>query len=323
MIRGRSPLHLSRELFTARPAAASSVPKLSAPRAPYPEPWLRAWRTIFATDRVRLHLLVRRHAHAHSPCRVRRVSSDITASLCVASPARLRLSRHRRRPPSERRAASESSCRPRRRAPGFFPSSAGCLASSRSRLLLDEPFASSWLKGNRKRWHAGTPNSVLTSDAKTDRAQSICRDFPPRAQLALLRSASLRFSPLRSALLRSAPNREQSPLLVAPKVMRARRSRPVLSRRSAPLVAPYPRSAFFSISTSAATCPSTRGQLPDRRPSVSLPLLAPPRVRRSRRASFSFCGRSPSGAPVSPVLAAPLSVSGYAQAHANHSPGSF
>ena len=119
----------------------------------------------------------RRHAHTYTPCRVRRVSSDITAPLrciagsalseptpakpaerapsrervvvpterrrplcrradravdtrtrtrrvvcavcrvtsprfCVASPARLCLSRHRQSPPSERRAASESSCRP-------------------------------------------------------------------------------------------------------------------------------------------------------------------------------------------------------------------
>ena len=36
---------------------------------------------------------------------------------------------------------------------------------------------------------------------------------------------------------------------------------------------------------------------------------------------FSLCGRSPSGAPVSPVLAAPLFASGCAQSHAKHSPG--
>ena len=35
--------------------------------------------------------------HTRAPCRVRRVSSDITAPLCVASPVRLCQSRHRRR----------------------------------------------------------------------------------------------------------------------------------------------------------------------------------------------------------------------------------
>ena len=36
---------------------------------------------------------------------------------------------------------------------------------------------------------------------------------------------------------------------------------------------------------------------------------------------FSLCGRSPSGAPMPPVLAAPLFASGCAQSHAKHSPG--
>ena len=36
---------------------------------------------------------------------------------------------------------------------------------------------------------------------------------------------------------------------------------------------------------------------------------------------FSLCGRSPSGAPVSPVLAAPLFASVCAQSHAKHPPG--
>ena len=51
---------------------------------------------------------------------------------------------------------------------------------------------------------------------------------------------------------------------------------------------------------------------------------SPPRAIRSRGARFfSLCGRSPSGAPVSPVLAAPLFASGCAQVQAKHSPGTF
>ena len=38
---------------------------------------------------------------------------------------------------------------------------------------------------------------------------------------------------------------------------------------------------------------------------------------------FSLCGRSPAGAPVSPVLAAPLFASGCAQVQTKQSPGSF
>ena len=70
------------------------------------------------------------------------------------------------------------------------------------------PFASYWPKGIRMRERAGAPISLLTSDTKTDRAQSVRRDF---------RLASLRFALLRFALLSSAQDREQPSLLVAPR----------------------------------------------------------------------------------------------------------
>ena len=125
-----------------------------------------------------------------------------------------------------------------------------------------------------------------TTTASPRRAASISFLYraPPTSSSAhrlVAISASLRLIPLRSASLRFAPNREQPSLLVALKTMRARQSRPVLLRRSAPLASPYSRSAFFSIWISAATCHSTRGQPPDRRLSVSLPLLAPPPARQA------------------------------------------
>ena len=51
--------------------------------------------------------------------------------------------------------------------------------------------------------------------------------------------------------------------------------------------------------------------------------IVPPHKSLSRVVGgcFSLCGRSPSGAPMSPVLAAPLFASGCAQSHAKHSPG--
>ena len=148
-----------------------------------------------------------------------------------------------------------------------------------------------------------------------------------------LRSASLRFAPLRSAsfLLCSA---SPASLRLFLRIASSRRSwslrkpcdcdnasGPVATVSSAGL-------ALFTIRVLldldiSPDVPQHAGQPPDRRPSVSLPLLAPTRHKVARDEFFSLCGRSPAGAPVSPVLAAPLFASGCAQVQAKHSPGTF
>ena len=188
------------------------------------------------------------------------------------------------------------------------------------------PIASHWLKCKLMCERAGTSNSLPTFTPKTDQAESACRDF----RCAPLRAASLRFAPLRSCF---APLRSAS-LRLFLRIASSRRSwslrkpcdcdnasGPVATVSSAGL-------ALFTIRVLldldiSPDVPQHAGQPPDRRPSVSLPLLAPARHKVARDEFFSLCGRSPAGAPVSPVLAAPLFASGCAQVQTKQSPGSF
>ena len=152
------------------------------------------------------------------------------------------------------------------------------------------PIASHWLKCKLMCERAGTSNSLPTFTPKTDQAKSACRDF----RCAPLRSASLRFAPLRSCFaplrpLRSAFSSGSRAVaaLGRSESHATATMRPVPLRRSAPLVSPYSRSAFFPISTSAPTCHSTRASHPtDARRSRSH--CSPPRVIRSRGTSFSL-----------------------------------
>ena len=185
------------------------------------------------------------------------------------------------------------------------------------------PIASHWLKCKLMCERAGTSNSLPTFTPKTDQAESACRDFrcaPLRSCFAPLRSC---FAPLRSAslrlFLRIASSRRSWSLRKPCDCDNA--SGPVATVSSAGL-------ALFTIRVLldldiSPDVPQHAGQPPDRRPSVSLPLLAPARHKVARDEFFSLCGRSPAGAPVSPVLAAPLFASGCAQVQTKQSPGSF